>query len=90
MKNIFLPPTWYSPVCSALQRLSSYRGKFDLLIGSGDFSDSRHTQKKSYLDTAVTSGHVYRQTTNSPVTFFPKEAVMATAKQCISKCPFLV
>lgn len=55
MKSIALPPTWYSPVCSALERLSSNRGKFALVGGGGDLSDSL----KNGLDTAITSGDVY-------------------------------
>lgn len=55
MKSIALPPTWYSPVCSALERLSSNRGKFALVGGGGDLSDSLEND----LDTAITSGDVY-------------------------------
>lgn len=57
VKSIALHPAWYSPASSALQRLSSYRGEFALVIGAGDFSDSM----KKDLDTAVASGNVYRQ-----------------------------
>lgn len=66
MKSIALPPTWYSPVCSALQRLSSYRGKIALVVGAGDFSDST----KNYLDTAITSVNIYRKKrSHLPVSF---------------------
>lgn len=40
VKSIALPPTWYSPVCSALQKSLSYRGKAALVVGAEDLTNS--------------------------------------------------
>lgn len=87
VKSIALPPTWYSPVCSALQRSLSYRGKFAVVVGAGDFCDST----KNVLDTAVTSGNVYRQKlSHPPVSFQEEQQSWVLQNKSPSNCLFLV
>lgn len=87
VKSIALPSTWYSPVCSALQRSLSYRGKFAVVVGAGDFCDST----KNVLDTAVTPGNVYRQKlSHPPVSFQEEQQSWALQNKSPSNCLFLV
>lgn len=65
----------HSSVCSALQRLPSYRRESPVVMDAGDFSNSTKTD----LDTA---GNGYRQKLVSSTCFFPRrEAVTGSAKQ---------